>query len=56
MHEARHTAITRFIQRTGNLRLAQVLAGHADVATTAGYAHPELRDLKNALRALYEDD
>jgi integrase/recombinase XerD len=56
MHEARHTAITRFIQRTGNLRLAQVLAGHADVGTTAGYAHPELRDLKNALRALYEDD
>lgn len=35
MHEARHTAITDFLRRTGNLKLAQMLAGHADIGTTA---------------------
>ena len=41
MHEARHTAITDFLRRTGNLKLAQMLAGHADIGTTANiYAHP----------------
>jgi integrase len=29
MHEARHTAITEFLRDTGNLKLAQMLAGHA---------------------------
>jgi integrase/recombinase XerD len=32
MHEARHTAITTFLRATGNLKLAQMLAGHADSA------------------------
>lgn len=27
MHEARHTAITDFLRQTGNLKLAQMLAG-----------------------------
>jgi Phage integrase family len=35
MHEARHTAITDFLRRSGNLKLAQMLAGHADIGTTA---------------------
>jgi site-specific recombinase XerD len=35
MHEARHTAITEFVRKTGNLKLAQMLAGHADIGTTA---------------------
>ena len=40
MHEARHTAITQFLRDTGNLKLAQMLAGHADISTTANiYAH-----------------
>jgi integrase len=33
MHEARPTAITEFLRRTGNLKLAQMLAGHADIGT-----------------------
>jgi integrase len=33
MHAARHTAITDFSRRTGNLKLAQMLAGHADIGT-----------------------
>jgi hypothetical protein len=40
MHEARHTAITEFLRDTGDLKLAQMLAGHADISTTANvYAH-----------------
>jgi integrase len=56
MHEARHTAITDFLRRTGNLKLAQMLAGHADIGTTANiYAHLDTSDLEAALKALDED-
>jgi integrase len=56
MHEARHTAITDFLRRTGNLKLAQMFAGHADISTTANiYAHLDTTDLETALRALQED-
>jgi integrase/recombinase XerD len=57
MHEARHTAITEFLRRTGNLKLAQMLAGHADIGTTANiYAHLDTSDLEAALRALAADE
>jgi site-specific recombinase XerD len=47
MHEARHTAITEFVRKTGNLKLAQMLAGHADIGTTANiYAHLDTTDLE----------
>jgi integrase len=56
MHEARHTAITEFLRRTGNLKLAQMLAGHADIGTTANiYAHLDTSDLETALKALNEE-
>jgi integrase len=55
MHEARHTAITDFLRRTGNLKLAQMLARHADIGTTANiYAHLDTTDLETALKALNE--
>jgi integrase len=55
MHEARHTAITDFLRRTGTLKLAQMLAGHADIGTTANiYAHLDTSDLETALRAMNE--
>jgi integrase/recombinase XerD len=55
MHEARHTAITDFLRATGNLKLAQMLAGHADIGTTANiYAHLDTSDLETALKALNE--
>ena len=57
MHEARHTAITEFLRSTGNLKLAQMLAGHADIGTTANiYAHLDTSDLEAALKALNEAD
>jgi integrase len=49
-------AITEFLRRTGNLKLAQILAGHADIGTTANlYAHLDTTDLETALRALNEE-
>jgi site-specific recombinase XerD len=55
MQEARHTAITDFLRRTGNIKLAQMLAGHADIGTTANiYAHLDTTDLESALRTLAE--
>ncbi|APO74230.1 integrase family protein [Rhizobium etli 8C-3] len=49
-HDTRHTAATRVL-RASNLRVAQKLLGHADVATTAKYAHALDDDLRNALEA-----
>ena len=37
-HDTRHTAATRLLQATGNLRLAQRALGHSSIATTARYA------------------
>jgi integrase len=34
MHGARHTAIQRVLDKTGNLKAAQALAGHAHISTT----------------------
>lgn len=41
-HDFRHTAGTRALHAPlGNLRIAQNLLGHADIATTAKYAHAD---------------
>lgn len=49
-HDTRHTAATRVLRKS-NLRVAQRLLGHADVATTAKYAHALDDDLRAALEA-----
>jgi len=55
MHAARHTAITELVRHSGNLKLAQQLAGHAWIQTTADiYAHLDENDLAQALRSLSE--
>lgn len=48
-HDLRHTAATRLLRATGNLRLVQQLLGHADIATTMKYAHTTLDDLRSAM-------
>lgn len=49
-HDNRHTAATRLVRRTGNLKAAQKLLGHADISTTARfYAHVDMEDLRNLL-------
>jgi integrase len=53
MHELRHTAITAFLRETGNLKLAQMLARHASISTTADiYGHLDQADLAKALKAM----
>jgi len=49
-HDTRHTAATRVLRKS-NLRVAQKLLGHADVATTAKYAHALDDDVRAALEA-----
>ncbi len=51
-HDARHTAGTRLLRHTGNLRLAQRLLGHADIKTTTRYAHAAEEDLRAGLEAV----
>jgi integrase len=51
MHSARHTAIQRVLDKTGNLKAAQVLAGHATVGTTGDiYSGWETAQLRETLR------
>ena len=55
----RDTAITAFLQSSGNLKVAQMLAGHADIGTMANiYAHLDTSDLETTLRqsSLSEND
>lgn len=50
LHDLRHTAATRTL-RVSNLRVVQHLLGHADIATTAKYAHAQSEDIRAALDA-----
>lgn len=50
-HDNRHTAATRLLRETGNLRLVQKLLGHASIRTTVKYAHATLDDLAEAMEA-----
>ena len=50
MHASRHTAITEFLRSEGNLKLAQQLARHASIQTTADvYGHLDDAGLEQAL-------
>lgn len=39
IHDNRHTLGTRVLRTTGNLKIVQKLLGHADITTSAKYAH-----------------
>ena len=43
-HDLRHTRATRVVRRS-NLKVVQRLLGHADISSTARYAHAELDDI-----------
>ncbi len=47
-HDLRHTALSR-ITRTNGIAAAQKLAGHADISSTARYAHVQMDDLLIAM-------
>lgn len=50
-HDNRHTAATRIVRATGNLKLAQKLLGHTELATTSRYAHVTDSDLLAGMEA-----
>lgn len=51
MHSARHTAIQRVLDKTGNLKAAQAVAGHATVGTTGDiYTDWSVKQTEDTLR------
>lgn len=50
-HDSRHTAATRLVRATGNLKMAQKLLGHTELATTSRYAHVTDSDLLAGMEA-----
>lgn len=50
-HDSRHTAATRLVRATGNLKMAQKLLGHTEIATTSRYAHVTKDDLRAGMEA-----
>lgn len=50
-HDNRHTAATRNLRASGNMKGVQKLLGHADVRTTARYAHALEDDVRAMLFA-----
>lgn len=49
LHDFRHTAATRTLRKSQNLRLVQAMLGHSDIAQTAKYAHAVLDDVRGAM-------
>lgn len=48
-HDARHDTATRALRATKNLKLVQRMLGHADIASTARYAHVLDDDLREGM-------
>lgn len=53
-HDNRHTAATRLLRSSGNLKLVQRLLRHEDIATTTKYAHVTDEDLRLAMENAVE--
>jgi integrase len=51
IHDLRHTAATRMVAETGNIKLAMKLLRHEDISTTSKYAAVLDEDLRNAMDA-----
>lgn len=48
-HDNRHTAATRILRETGNIKIVKELLGHEDIATTSKYAHVTMDDIRDAM-------
>lgn len=53
VHDLRHTALTRIYRATGDIRLAQMQAGHTRVTTTTRYSHVAKSDLRAGMDAAH---
>jgi len=45
----RHTAVIPIVRKTGNIKIAQKLLGHASISSTTRYAHVTQDDVMAAL-------
>lgn len=50
-HDNRHTAATRTLRESGNLKVVQRMLGHKRIETTAKYAHAQVEDVRAAMAA-----
>lgn len=50
-HDLRHDAATKTLRACGNLAVVQKMLGHADIASTARYAHVVKDDVASAMQA-----
>ena len=55
-HSFRHYFVTRVLQGTGNLKMAQELARHRNIAVTQRYAHLSNDELDRAYWEVFEDE
>lgn len=56
IHDQRHTAGSRTMRASKNMRAVQKLLGHKDLATTARYAHAMQDDVAEAMSARSADE
>jgi site-specific recombinase XerD len=57
MHKARHTAGQRVLDKTGNLKAAQMLLGHSSIQTTGDiYADWDIDQLTATMRDVLDED
>ncbi len=52
LHDLRHTAATRLLRLTGNIKLVQRLLRHSEIGTTAKYAHTADDELLDAMESV----
>ncbi len=50
-HDLRHSAATRVLRASNNLKVVQEMLGHSDIGTTARYAHAMIEDVRAAMEA-----
>ena len=50
-HDLRHTAATRVLRATGNMRVVQRMLRHENIKTTAKYAHAQADDVLAGMEA-----
>jgi site-specific recombinase XerC len=51
-HDSRHTAATRVLRASGDMKAVQKMLGHADIATTSIYADADIEQVRLAMETV----